>query len=224
MKPFAPLPFSERLFVAARLLSAPLAQVASRVPAGPVVDIGCGHGVLISLLANARPDRRVLGIDPDPRKIAWAKASVGRLENVELRVGPVDALSPDLAASFESAVIADVLYLLPFEGWEAFLVATLRLLRPGGLLLLKEAEADRSWRHLKCVAQEWVMVRGLRRTRTSGGLQFRPRAFTADLLRKAGFEHVRATPLARGYTTPHVLFEARRPTEPPFSRTGRRKS
>jgi 2-polyprenyl-3-methyl-5-hydroxy-6-metoxy-1,4-benzoquinol methylase len=221
MKPFASLPISERLFVTARLLSAPLAKVASRVPAGRVVDIGCGHGALVSLLANARPDRQVLGIDPDARKIGWARASVGRLANVELRVATVDALSPDLAASFEAVVVADVLYLLPLEDWEAFLAATLRLLRPGGVLLLKEAEADRSWRHVKCLVQEWVMVRGLRRTLSSGGLQLLPRTITEDLLRRAGFEEVRATSLARGYTTPHVLFEARRPAEPPFSRTAR---
>jgi SAM-dependent methyltransferase len=222
MKPFAPLPISERFFVSGRMLSAPLAEVASRVPPGRVVDIGCGHGVLVSLLANARPDRRVLGIDPDPRKIAWARASVGRLPNVELRVATADALWPDLASSFEGAVIADVLYLLPVGQWELFLAATLRLLRPGGLLLLKEAEADRSWRHVKCLAQEAVMVRVLRRTRTSGGIQFQRRPFTEDLLRRAGFEDIRATSLARGYTTPHVLFEARRPADAqPLSRTAR---
>lgn len=212
MKPFAALSISERLFVAGRMRSAPLHQVAERAPPGRVVEVGCGHGALVALLAM-RPDRRVLGIDPDPRKIAWAKASVGALENVELRVATVDALEPGLAGSFDAAVIADVLYLLPVDAWEPFLAAAMSLLRPGGWLLLKDAEADGSWRYLKCVAQEWLMVRLLRRTRSSGGLQFRPRAFTERLLLRLGFEDLRTTSLARGYTTPHLLFEARRPAE-----------
>ncbi|HZA14071.1 MAG TPA: class I SAM-dependent methyltransferase [Myxococcaceae bacterium] len=200
----------ERLFVAGRMLSAPLAQVASRVPAGRVLDIGCGHGALVSLMANGRGDRQVLGIDPDPRKIAWARASVGALANVELRVATVDALEPELTSSFDAVVVADVLYLLALDRWEAFLARVVRLLRPGGVLLVKEAEADGSWRHIKCLLQEWLMVRVLQRTRASGGLHFQPRAVTEQLLRAVGLDDVRAISLARGYTTPHVMFEARR--------------
>ena len=210
IRPFTALPVPERLFVAGRMLSAPLAQVASRVPAGRVLDIGCGHGALVSLMANGRGDRQVLGIDPDPRKIAWARASVGALANVELRVATVDALEPELASSFDAVVVADVLYLLPLDQWEPFLATVVRLLRPGGLLLLKEAEADGSWRHLKCLLQEWLMVRVLHRTHTSGGLHLQPRAFTEQLLRTVGLEDVRSISLRRGYTTPHVMFEARR--------------
>lgn len=208
---FASLPIAERMFVRARLISAPLDAVAARVPSGRVLDLGCGHGALVALLATARRDRHVFGVDPDPRKIGWAAASVGRLPNVELRVATVDALWSELANSFDAAVVADVLYLLPVDEWEVFLTGALRMLRPGGVLLLKEAEADRSWRHLKCLAQEMAMVRLLRRTRGSGGLAFQPRAFTEGLLRRIGFADVRTTSLARGYTTPHVLFEARRP-------------
>ena len=210
LEAFASLPLPERLFVRGRMLSAPLAGVAARVSGNSVLDIGCGHGALISLLATRHPDRRVLGIDPDPRKIAWARASVGRLPNVELRAVTVDALSPELDGRFDAAVVADVLYLLPVDRWEDFLSTARRLLRPGGSLLLKEAEADASWRHFKCLAQEVVMVRVLRRTHSSGGLHLQPRAFTEALLEKTGFAEVRTTSLAKGYTTPHVLFEARR--------------
>ena len=212
LKAFDPLPLGERLFVRGRMLSAPLAEVATRVSGDSVLEIGCGHGALTSLLATDHPDRRVLGIDPDWRKIAWASASVGRLPNVELRTGTLDALRPELDGTFDAAVVADVLYLLPIERWEAFLAAILRLLRPGGSLLLKEAEADRSWRHFKCLAQEVLMVRVLRRTHSSGAIHLEPRAFTEALLQKIGFVNVQTTSLARGYTTPHVLFEARRPS------------
>ena len=193
------------------MLSAPLADVAARVPAGRILDVGCGHGALTALLTVDRADRSVVAIDPDPRKVAWASASVGRLPNVEVRRGTVDGLLPSEARSFDAVVIADVLYLLPVERWEAFLASVFRLLKPGGRLFLEEAEGDRSWRHLKWTLQELVMVRLLRRTHGSGGLQLRPRAFTEARLRGVGFDGVGTTTMSAGYTAPHILIEGRRP-------------
>ncbi len=205
---FSALPFKERLFVRARLFSAPLAVLAERCPAGRVLDIGCGHGALIALLAS-EPGRTVLGIDPDPRKIAWAKAGPGRLANVSLRQATVDDLLPDLEGHFDAVAVADVLYLLPTEAWGNFADGCRRVLKPGGLLLLKEAEGNRSWKHFKCLAQEQVMVRLLRRTHGSGGLTLQPRRFTEQLLADRGFAVKEVVDLSAGYTTPHVLYVAR---------------
>lgn len=207
---FAPLPLKERLFVRGRLASAPLLEVARRAPPGRVADLGCGHGLLVALLAVDRPDRTVVGVDPDPRKIDWAKASVGKLPNVALEVATVEQLAARAPGSFDGAVVCDVLYLLPQDAWRGFLSSVHALLKPGGRLLLKEAEADGSWRYLKCVAQERLMVQLLRRTRSSGGLGFVPRAELGRCLGDAGLEVLETVGLARGYTTPHVLFEARR--------------
>src|SRR4051812_17407510 len=80
---FSELPLKERLFVRARDFSAPLGELARRAPSGFVADIGCGHGLLTTLLAQGRSDRRVLGVDPDARKIEWARRGPGTLTNVE---------------------------------------------------------------------------------------------------------------------------------------------
>jgi 2-polyprenyl-3-methyl-5-hydroxy-6-metoxy-1,4-benzoquinol methylase len=205
---FDPLPLKERLFVRARLFSAPLMQVVGRAPPGRIVDIGCGHGLVVALLA--RPDREVVGLDPDPRKIEWARASVGASPRVRLEVGTVQELAAREPGTFDAALVCDVLYLLPQSDWASFLQATRALLKPGGVLLLKEAEADRaSWRYWKCLAQERVMVQVLRRTRSSGGLGFVSRAEMVRHLQDAGFTRVESAPMGRGYTTPHVLFTAR---------------
>ncbi len=207
---FDALPLKERLFVRGRLFSAPLLEVARRAGSGRVVDVGCGHGLMVALLAQGRPERSVVGIDPDPRKIDWAQASVGALANVSLEVDTVEALAARAPGSFDAAVVCDVLYLLPRDQWRGFLTACHALLKPGGALLLKEAEADRSWRYFKCLAQERLMVQVLRRTRSSGGLGFVPRAQMELELVHAGFELDEVAGLAKGYTTPHVLFAARR--------------
>jgi 2-polyprenyl-3-methyl-5-hydroxy-6-metoxy-1,4-benzoquinol methylase len=207
---FSPLPLKERLFVRARIFSAPLASVADRCPEGAILDVGCGHGAMIALLAMGNDGREVLGIDPDERKIAWARSGPGRLKNVSLRRGTIDDLLPELEEHFDAVVVADVLYLLPVARWGHFAAACHRLLKPGGLLLLKEAEANRSWKHFKCIAQEQLMVRLLGRTQSSGGLSLKPRRFTEDLLKEHGFVVDEVVDLAAGYTTPHILFIASR--------------
>jgi 2-polyprenyl-3-methyl-5-hydroxy-6-metoxy-1,4-benzoquinol methylase len=205
---FSSLGLKERLFVRARIFSAPLASVADRCPDGTILDVGCGHGALSALLAIDNPGRQIIGIDPDHRKVAWARSGPGSLPNVSVRRGTVEDLLPELERHFDAIVVADVLYLLPVERWSDFTAACRRLLKPGGLLLLKEAEADRSWKHFKCLAQEQVMVRLLGRTHSSGGLTLKPRQFTRELLSKQGFSVREVVDLSAGYTTPHVLFVA----------------
>ena len=212
---FTPLPWRERAFVRARWSSAPLQGMADRAPdRGFLADVGCGHGVLSAALALGSPARRVLGVDPDERKIALARKALSSLPGVEVREGTAGSLLPQLQGAFDAVLVADVLYLLPFDRWPDFLHACLRLLRPGGLFLLKEAEADRrSWKYWKCVAQEAVMVRLVRKTRSSGGLGFRPRAELAGALASAGFAGTTVEDVSGGYSTPHVLLTARRPPE-----------
>lgn len=206
---FAPLPLPERLFVRARLASAPLAEVARHVTGRRVLEVGCGHGLLCAMAALGFPDREVVGIDPDPRKIDWARRSVGRLGNTRFEVTTVEQLAALEPRTFDTVMVADVLYLLPPEAWPDFLAACHALLKPGGTLLLKEAEDDHGWRTKKALLQEQVMVKLLRRTHGSGGLGFSPREKTAALLASAGFQPGQTLSLAKGSTTPHVLFIAR---------------
>jgi len=206
---FASLPRAERFHVRARAFSAPLEAVAAHVPGGAVTvaDIGCGHGLLSALLALGDSARTVHGVDPDPRKVEWARRGLGALPNVSVEVGTVEDLASRRAGAFDAAVVCDVLYLLPEARWPAFLRTVRSLLRPGGRFLLKEAEGDRSWKHYKCLAQEVVMVRLLGRTKAGGGLVLKPRAEMEALLREAGFRVRRTVELDRGYTTPHILYD-----------------
>lgn len=206
---FAALPARERWFVRARLASAPLDELAARARGTALVDVGCGHGALLALLAIGHPERRVVGIDPDERKIEWARRSIGRYANVELAACTIEALATQRPGEFHTVLVADVLYLLAAPLWTGFLAAAHALLEPGGRLVLKEAEDDGSWRVTKALWQERLMVHLLRRTRSSGAVGFAPRAVLENALTSAGFVVEEAVSLAAGYSTPHVLFTAR---------------
>jgi 2-polyprenyl-6-hydroxyphenyl methylase/3-demethylubiquinone-9 3-methyltransferase len=212
LKVFDALPAKERWFCRARLMLAPLEAVAAQAAGRDILDVGCGHGVLAALLLHDRPDRRVVGIDPDVRKIEWAKESVGKHPNAEFHAVTIEALAAERPAAFDCVIIADVLCLIAREVWPPFLDAARRLLRPGGRLLLKDAENDGSWRATKALWQERLMVHVLRRTVSTGGIGFATREELAGYVTRAGFVVDDVTSYARGYTAPHVLLTAHVPT------------
>lgn len=206
---FTGLPLRERWFVRGRLATAPLRELAARAQGPSLLDVGCGHGALIALVAYGHPERRVMGIDPDERKIEWARHSVGLAPNVELAAATIETLARERRGEFDTVLVADVLYLLSAAEWPGFLAAARTLLKPGGRLVLKEAEDDGSWRVKKALWQERLMVHLLRRTRSSGAVGFAPRAVLVEALERAGFTIEEIVGLAHGYSTPHVLFTAR---------------
>ncbi len=207
---FDSLPLKERLFVRARAFSAPLEALVHRAAGPRVIDAGCGHGVLVALLAR-KPGLHVTGIDPDARKIDWARQSVGRLPNVSLEVARIEEAA---AAAFETVCVADVLYLLPRGQWPSFFEAAFRALVPGGQLLLKEVEDDGSLKAQKALWQERLMVRVLKRTHSSGAIQVARRQDMQEAMQRAGFRVSGVLPLAEGFTTPHVLLVGQKPALP----------
>jgi 2-polyprenyl-3-methyl-5-hydroxy-6-metoxy-1,4-benzoquinol methylase len=205
---FRPLPLAERLFVRARLMSAPLHELASRVRGQRMVDVGCGHGLLCAMMAFGHSEREVVGIDIDPSKIAWARRSVGRLKHTRFEVMDVARLAELSPAQFDAVTIADVLYLVPPAQWPVVLEACRTLLRPGGQLLLKEAESGAGWKSRKAYWQERVMVNVLGKTKSTGGLGFLARQEIEAQLTRAGFRCTEIVDLSKGSSTPHVLFLA----------------
>jgi 2-polyprenyl-3-methyl-5-hydroxy-6-metoxy-1,4-benzoquinol methylase len=213
---FDSLPAKERWFCHARLKLAPLEQVAEQASGTQLLDVGCGHGVLAALLLDGHPERRVVGIDPDVRKIEWANESIGKDPRAEFRACTIETLADERPAAFDCVVVADVLCLIARDTWPAFLAAARRLVRPGGRLVLKDAENDGSWRAIKALWQERLMVHVLRRTVSTGGIGFATREELAGYVARAGFTVDAITSYARGYTAPHVLLTAHAPASTAF--------
>ncbi len=171
---------------------------------GDVLEIGCGHGLFSYFLAFASPDRRVLGVDIDPRKIEAAKAVVDGVPNVRFEMG--DALKPP-AGPFDGAVVVDVLYLLDEAGQAAAVAATRKVMKPGAWFVWKSQENKPAWKYALTKGQEWLATRlGL----TAGSsLTFLSRERATDIMKAAGFQEIRAIPMTgRLYTDVTYLARA----------------
>jgi uncharacterized protein (DUF2062 family) len=174
---------------------------------GVLYDLGCGQGLMLALLGAARDAYRA-GDWPD----GWpAPPAALELHGFELRPR-IAARTRDLlhgvavieqrdlsSASLppcDAVVILDVLHLMPSAAQERLLEQIARALRPGGVLVLREADAAGGTRfaavRIGNRLTAWVQGRFRRR------FQFRTAAEWIARLESLGFEIVKVTPTRRG--------------------------
>lgn len=198
-------PGVEHLFVRVRAALSDLTVLEHHAPrTGPILDLGCGHGLVSNLLSLGSAGRDVLGIDIDAEKIAAARRTVGARANV--RFERADALTV-AGGPYAAITIADVAYLLPPDGQRRLLTRCHQLLDPDGVLLWKSQVRQPRWKYAITWCQEWIMTQ---LGPTQGhGLYFLDTDESLDALRAAGLRAV-ALPLHSWRPYTDVLFIAHR--------------
>jgi ubiquinone/menaquinone biosynthesis C-methylase UbiE len=128
-----------------------LIAAASVQPGQRVLDVGCGTGYCARLLARAVGlDGLVVGIDPSPEMIAYASGKAGDARHCRFQVGTAESLDFP-AEHFDVVVSSLMLHHLPEDLRVPALREMRRVLRPGGKLLVAEAQIPRhglGWRLL----------------------------------------------------------------------------
>ena len=104
--------------------------------AGDVVELGCGSGDLAGLIHAS--GHRVLGVDMNAGKIAAARRNYPGVDFVQADITAFTA--PD--ASFDTAVLAEVLEHVPAPVGDRMLDRAWRLIRPGGRLIVSVPHAN----------------------------------------------------------------------------------
>lgn len=123
-----------------RALHHALVELTVARPLGDLLDIGCGQGRILKLLASRA--QRVVGVDIDAnaRRFARAELLLAGLENCTLRQGDMYDL-PFADGEFDTVILDDVLG--DAARPQAAVVEAARLLKDGGrLLLLSRTAAD----------------------------------------------------------------------------------
>ncbi len=129
--------------------------VATLGPLGSVLDLGCGRGQLAVLLLEAGVAFELRGVDWDAQKIALARRAGEGLAAV---FEPGDAREVS-GAPADTVLMIDVLHYFDRPVQDALLVRASGLVKPGGRLVLRDADTGRGLRSLATRIQEGVGTR-----------------------------------------------------------------
>lgn len=111
----------------------------------PLLDVGCGVGLLPFYLRRRGFLPEIIGLDVDDRKVRQANAAAARAgyQEVDLFEGDVIRDLPDFQGN---VVLFDLLHYLKPTAQRTLLWKLATRVAPGGLLLLRDCPRDRSLR------------------------------------------------------------------------------
>ena len=143
------------------------------VPYEALLDVGCGTGFLIDLLAKQNP-ARYAGLDLSPKMIRVAEGK--QIEGAEFVIGSADKLPfPD--CSFDIVTCSQSFHHYPYP--ERAMAEALRVLKPGGLYILSDTGIGG--------VGGWIDNHILFRLARSGDCRTTNRNGIARMMEKSGF-------------------------------------
>lgn len=112
----------------------------------PLLDIGCGLGLVALLLRQAGSEVPVLGLDYDVRKIRSAIEAAARFGAAGLDFRQHDARE-ELPQHQGNVCILDIMQFFRPEEQQALLAQAVARVAPGGQLIIRATLRDSSWRY-----------------------------------------------------------------------------
>lgn len=184
---------------------------------GTLMDIGCGQGLMLALLAEADrtatagewpatlppPPRfdRLVGIEIRPRAAARARAALGA--DAEILECDARHYRPD---HVRAVLLFDVLHMLAREEQEAILVSMASTIGPDGVVLVREADASGGWRFAAVRTGNRLKALAFGAWRQT--FHFRTRDEWLACFARHGF-HACVRPTGRRPSVANLLFELR---------------
>ncbi|MEI6278748.1 MAG: class I SAM-dependent methyltransferase [Verrucomicrobiae bacterium] len=147
----------------------------------PLLDVGCGVGLLAAYLRECGCSQPITGIEPDAGKVRTARDLVASCyPNLEFLAGDARAL-PDFSGDI---VLLDVLHYMDSDEQNGVLHSLASKIAPGGRALIRTTFRDSSWRYLATLVEE-AFVRTFGWIR-GGRCQFPVRSEIENFFRNSG--------------------------------------
>jgi uncharacterized protein (DUF2062 family) len=184
---------------------------------GVLVDIGCGQGLMLALLAEAASEWRsgrwpgappplfetLVGIELRPRVAALAQRALQ--QGASIVAGDAREHVP---RQCRAVLCFDVLHMMPACDQESLLAAVSAALESGGTILVREADAGAGWRFRAVRAGNRLKALAFGNWRQT--FHFRTVQEWTTLFRRFGFE-VQSRATGEGTPFANVLFVLSRP-------------
>jgi len=122
-----------------------------RDSARPLLDVGCGVGLLAAYLRESGCNQSILGIEPDAGKITSACDLVAsHYPDLDFRVGDARSL-PHFSGD---VVLLDVLHYMKPAEQRSVMESVAARIAPGGCALIRTTFRDSSWRYFATMIEE----------------------------------------------------------------------
>lgn len=113
---------------------------------GTVIDLGCGQGLMLALIAEARAggasdSGRLVGVELRPKVAEIARRALDDVAEIIAADARREALP-----TARTILVFDVLHMMPASDQEALVRGLVAALETGGTLLVREADASAGWR------------------------------------------------------------------------------
>lgn len=152
-----------RGYVAGKLALDPVFQVARRIIARrnrPVLDLGCGLGILGICLRTSGITLKYKGTDPEPWKINTAKQAMRYFGFEEVCYEVMDALGTAIPTG-STVCLFDVLHYLDDDGQDKLTSRLADAARSGSLVLIRTALRGTGWRYwITLLEEKWTRLSG----------------------------------------------------------------
>jgi 2-polyprenyl-3-methyl-5-hydroxy-6-metoxy-1,4-benzoquinol methylase len=170
---------------------------------GDILDVGCGFGLFSAYFACMQPRRRITGLDTDARRIEIATGVARELGITDARFMLGDVRDVSLERRFDAVYVLDVMHHISAGQQLDVLERLASILKPGGLLLIKDITTEPRRGMWFTWALDRLMVG------PSAPLAYRHHREWGELLEGLGFR-VRMVRVPDVLPYPHVVIAATR--------------